>query len=221
MSLDIIIYAVVAAILLFRLWSLLGQRNDDEIERPNPFVAPKPPEQPGSNTDLASDRKLSDAPLLLKQVSVAPTSLAGSLEQIHSLDPSFDEKKFLQGARQALVMIIENFSHDNLTSIERLLGPDVLPHFQAAISARQASGQKMDSKVLRVVDAETVSASTIGTLATITVRFISEQENILRDSSGQVIGGDVGKVEQVTDIWTFARDTQSTDPNWILVETHG
>ena len=220
MSIDIIIYALVAAVLLFRLWSVFGQRSDDEVNRPNPFVVP-PPQEIKADTKFQDKIQAQETTPTLKLTTTAPASLAGSLEQIRVLDTGFDEKKFLQGARQAFAVIIENFSHDNLSYVQRLLGPNVLPHFQDAIVARQKAGQKLQNKIVSIVDAEVAAARTEGTKLFIVVRFVSHQENTLYDQSGQVIGGHVGKVEEVTDLWEFGRDSQSPDPNWILVETRG
>jgi predicted lipid-binding transport protein (Tim44 family) len=58
-----------------------------------------------------------------------------------------------------------------------------------------------------------------GSMARVTVRFSSEQVNVVRDAGGQAIEGDPASAEEVIDIWTFERDTQSSDPNWALVET--
>jgi predicted lipid-binding transport protein (Tim44 family) len=220
MDLDIIIYAVVAVILLARLWTVFGRRNDEDKERPNPFAAPL---QPPRDETPAQGAVPGNAPValppLLQPFRAAPASLAGGLEQAKALDANFDEKQFLQGARQAFTMIVEDFSKGDLSRITRLLGPDVLPHFRASIDACVAAGQVMESKINNIREAETAAAKVDGTTITITVRFVSEQENVLRDASGHVIGGEVGRVEEITDLWTFARDTTSSDPNWILVET--
>ena len=50
-------------------------------------------------------------------------------------------------------------------------------------------------------------------------RAVSEQINATLNREGAVIGGDLNKVVDVTDFWTFQRDTRSRDPNWTLVAT--
>ena len=55
--------------------------------------------------------------------------------------------------------------------------------------------------------------------AQITVRFVSQLISVTRDKSGSVIEGNPEKVTDVTDVWTFARDLSSRDPNWKLVAT--
>jgi len=58
-----------------------------------------------------------------------------------------------------------------------------------------------------------------GRNALVTMKFVSEQVNVTRDSENRVVDGDPNQVTDITDIWTFARDTKSRDPNWKLVET--
>jgi predicted lipid-binding transport protein (Tim44 family) len=55
--------------------------------------------------------------------------------------------------------------------------------------------------------------------AQLTVRFVSHLVTVTRDRSGNVVDGNPDKVTDVTDIWTFARDLSSRDPNWKLVAT--
>ena len=55
--------------------------------------------------------------------------------------------------------------------------------------------------------------------AQLTVRFQSKLVSATRDKNGNVIDGNAEKVTDVTDVWTFARDVSSRDPNWKLVAT--
>lgn len=219
MDYDVIIYAVITVIVLARLWSLLGQRSGEDRERPNPFVAPSSV-TPDSGTGAAKPAPgQAEVPLLLKPVQFAPASLAGGLMQIKEIDPSFDEKQFLQGARSAFSLILNDFAKGDLSESTRLLGPTVLPHFREAIEARRNAAQTMEHKLLNIREAECAAAKMDNSEARITVRFVSDQESVVRDARGQIISGNEGQVEAITDLWTFARDTKSTDPNWILVET--
>jgi predicted lipid-binding transport protein (Tim44 family) len=197
---------------------VFGRRNEEDRERPNPFITP-PPVKNAEDNAIAVDPTRAKTPIMLPQFRAAPESLAGGLEQIKALEPSFDEKQFLQGARAAFTTVVEDFSKGDLTRCTSFLGPQVLPHFRDAIVARHTAGQEMEIKLVRLKDAEVAAAKAEGTQAIITVRFVSDQENILRNTNGKVIGGEEGKVEEITDLWTFARDTKSSDPNWILVET--
>jgi predicted lipid-binding transport protein (Tim44 family) len=56
-------------------------------------------------------------------------------------------------------------------------------------------------------------------MAQVTVKFVSELISATRDRGGEVISGDSKKIKEVTDIWTFAREVSSRDPNWKLIAT--
>jgi predicted lipid-binding transport protein (Tim44 family) len=58
-----------------------------------------------------------------------------------------------------------------------------------------------------------------GRTAHVTVRFVSQMISAVKDRAGAVIEGSLDKITEVTDLWTFARDTTSSDPNWRLVAT--
>ncbi|MDP9127683.1 MAG: Tim44/TimA family putative adaptor protein [Pseudomonadota bacterium] len=220
MDIDIIMYAVVAVVLLARLWSVLGRRQDDERQRPNPFVVPAPGQKEENKAALPASAPRAVEPLAPpRPLGAAPASLAGGLEQIKALDPSFDEKTFLQGARTAFGMIVGDFAKGDTERLGRLVGPAVLSRFQKAIEARRQAGETMENRVGKIREAETAVARVEESRALITVRFVSEQQNILRNARGEVIGGHPGTDEEIIDLWTFARDTKSGDPNWILIET--
>ena len=59
----------------------------------------------------------------------------------------------------------------------------------------------------------------IDSFANITVKIVSEQINVTRGQNGDVVNGDPESVSDVTDIWTFARDTGLQNPNWMLIAT--
>jgi predicted lipid-binding transport protein (Tim44 family) len=218
MDYDIIIYAVIAAVLLGRLWFVFGRRNDEDRQRPNPFIAPLV--QPQDNADKSGPTGLPSRPPIVPQLfKAAPASLAGGLEQIKARDAAFDEKQFLQEAKLTFTKVVEDFAKGDMTNITPLLSPPVLAHFQTALEARRNAGQVMESKINAIKDVETTAARIDGDQAFISVRFVSNQENVLRDNNNQVIGGEDGKVEEITDLWTFARDMATKDAPWLLVQT--
>ncbi len=210
--LDIIIYAVIAVLLLARLWAVFGRRNDEDKERPNPFVAPPP----ADDEVMVRPRAKEASALPLPQGS-APASLAGGLEQIARLDPDFDEKKFLSDARAIFAAVVGGFSNGDLSACRRMLGPGVLPHFEAAIAARAKAGEKLAGRIARIREAEVAAARVEGSRAVLAVRFLSEQENVLSDASGKVISGTPGRSEEIADHWVFARAAKGGD--WQVIET--
>ncbi len=220
MDTDTIIYAVIAVVVLSRLWSVLGRRNEEDGERPNPFAAPEQSSAPARDDESPSSAaKPSELPPLLRPLRAAPDSLAGGLERIKELDSTFNEKQFLQGARAAFTMVVEDFFKGDLTDSEKILSPQVRKSFQDAIEARRQAGQVITHKLENLKEVECAAARTNDKKAIITVRFISEQTNIVHDAQGALISGEEGKIEEIIDLWTFARDTTSPDPNWSLIET--
>ena len=59
------------------------------------------------------------------------------------------------------------------------------------------------------------------------VNFIVQNRNsivhnrtlLMHDKAGAVVDGAPDKIVDVTDIWTFAHDAGSRDPNWKLIAT--
>lgn len=211
---EIVIFAMIAAFLVYRLRSVLGRRTGEEQQRPNPFTARAG--QPDNVIPLPNrDRPRPDDAV----VSDEPLSLAGSLDQIKAVDSSFDEKHFLDGAKAAFQMIVESFARGESATLRPLLADDVFASFDRVIRDRQSRGETDDTRVERVREAEVVEARLDqGRYAVVTVRLVSDQINVLRGRDGAVIEGDPKAVVEANDVWTFARDTQSRSPNWALSE---
>ena len=222
-SMDIVIYAVIAAVVLARLWAVFGRRDGDDAKRPNPFVVPPrsvqtPPDE-GDVLRLPTRAKTEETAPVITAAGHAIDSLAGGLDQVKKLDPTFDEKAFLQGGRAAFTMILADFAQGDLSRSARLLAPAVLERFRHAISERVAAGHALDTKLDKISEADVTAARVDGTQVVLTVAITSRQINTLRDAQGQILSVTAGKGEDVHDVWVFARDTKSADPNWVLVET--
>jgi predicted lipid-binding transport protein (Tim44 family) len=99
------------------------------------------------------------------------------------------------------------------------LSPEVFSRIAAAIQDREERGETMETELVVLKPPKLESVEMQGSRAIVSVRFQSEQVNLIRDKSGAVIEGDRNHVESVTDIWTFGRDTSSRDPNWMLIAT--
>lgn len=219
---DIFIYAAVTIFLISRLWSVLGRRDADEPDRttrPNPFQPSEKNQGDEEDVMVLEGRAKGVDPSVLTPQGHAPASLAGALDQVRALDPGFHEKKFLDGAKMAFEKIVSCFAEGDLTQVAWLLGPSVRQPFEKAIEARRAAGQKLENRIERLAAADIVAAKLEGSIATLSVEFVSHQVNIMRDASGRTIEGREGHAEEVRDLWIFRRDLRSGDPNWQLVET--
>ena len=216
---DILIYAALAAFLVFRLWSVLGQRGEDDPARPNPFERTQEKEQDEENVVVLEGRPRVVQTEALTLEGHAPASLAGTLDQMRSLDPSFDEKKFMDGAKLAFKQIVESFAAGDMSSVAWLLGPDVRKTFDQAMADRKAKRQVWLNKIERLAAADIVAAKIIETKASLTIEFVSHQSHMILEEGETEYGKVWPRAEETRDLWTFHRDLKSEDPNWLLVET--
>jgi predicted lipid-binding transport protein (Tim44 family) len=134
-------------------------------------------------------------------------------------DPTFDPKHFLVGGRQAYEMIVTAFAEGDRKTLKNLLSREVYDGFEAAIREREQRGESVETRFVSIDKADITGAEMRGKSAQITVRFVSQLVSVTRDRSGAVIEGNPDKVTDVTDVWTFARDISSRDPNWKLIAT--
>jgi predicted lipid-binding transport protein (Tim44 family) len=211
---DILLFAGIAAFLVFRLRSVLGRRTGLEQHRRDPFNPPQPP-PPGTPAAPAASR----APprLVAGNGGVAPP--ATGLAAIHASDPAFAEDAFLKGARSAFELIVNAFAAANKAALQPLLSKDVYDRFAEAIDARLAAKQSLETGLRAIKSAEIVDSSIDSGAALITVKFVSDQTNLTRSPGGAVVEGDPNRVEEHVDYWSFARPVRSRDPNWTLVAT--
>jgi predicted lipid-binding transport protein (Tim44 family) len=215
---DILFFAMVAAFIALRLRSVLGRRTGQERRRSGGF-SPARPNGAADNVVALPERSTSQAEAEAALAGLSDKGVKAGITQIRLADQRFDLQQFLGGARAAFEMIVEAYAAGEKATLRPLLADDVYAGFERAIDQRQAAGQSFETQLTAVPAAEVVGAEMRGSLARITVRFKSEQINILRDAQGKVLEGDPQTAEEVIDLWMFERDTTSPDPNWILVET--
>lgn len=212
---DIIFFAMVAAFLVLRLRSVLGRRTGHERQRPDPFA--RGPQAPAKdNVVELPDRRRQTGD------AVAATyggPIAAGLTQIQIADPTFSPEGFLEGARAAFGMIVGAYAAGDTEALRPLLEDQVFANFEAAVQARKAAGETLQTELVSIKSADFEEAKVDGRTAVVTVKFVSEQINAVRDANGEVIDGDPTRIAEVIDIWTFSRDTRSRDPNWFLVAT--
>ena len=92
-------------------------------------------------------------------------------------------------------------------------------NFEKSIRDREDANQTMEETLVGIRKADLVEAGMEGSIAQITVKFVSDQVHALSDEEGAIVEGDPNKIVSVTDFWTFIHDTRSRDPNWSLAAT--
>ncbi len=154
-------------------------------------------------------------------IATAPPAdaVAAGLGRIRAADPGFDPAQFLEGARAAFAMIVEAFAAGDKARLRPLLSDEVYTPFSTAIDERATARETLETRIIGLKRLDIVEAGLTGRVARITVKFVSDQINVLRAHDGSIVDGDPEHGIEKTDFWTFARDTRSPDPNWALVAT--
>lgn len=231
-----IIFLALAIFIFLRLRSVLGKRTGNERPPFDPYSAPKENRSRNGAGENASDNVIplpgqtepmdlepegepATSAATLDKVAPKGSALNEALRQILSADRSFDPSQFLEGAKYAYEMIVTAYANGDRKMLKNLLSKEVYEGFVAAIQDRESRKETVDFTFVGIDKAEIIEAALKDSNAQVTVRFQSELISVTRDRDGNVVDGDPSKVSDVTDIWTFARDTTSRDPNWKLVAT--
>jgi predicted lipid-binding transport protein (Tim44 family) len=225
-----IIFLALAVFIFLRLRSVLGQRTGRERPPYDPYSARDVVRSPASDkvvtlpprTAEASTRPAeSAAPAADRWKDVVETgsAAAAGLDAIAAADQNFDAKHFIAGGRAAYEMIVTAFAAGDRKQLRELLSREVFDGFDSAIGERERRGETAETRFVSI-DASTITAADLrNRVAQITIRFVSKLVSTTRDAAGAVVDGNAEKVTDVTDVWTFTRDTSSRDPNWKVVAT--
>jgi predicted lipid-binding transport protein (Tim44 family) len=225
-----IIFLALAVFIFLRLRSVLGQRTGRERPPYDPYSAREPVRQTSEKVVALPNRTSEAAAQKPAAAAVPPgerwkgvaepgSPLAAGLDAIAGVDASFDPQHFLTGARAAYEMIVGAYAEGDRRALKGLLAREVYDGFEQAITEREKRGETVESRFVSIDDADIAGAELRGKTAQLTVRFHSKLVSATRDKNGNVVDGNAEKVADVTDVWTFARETSSRDPNWKLVAT--
>ena len=213
-TVEIVILAMVAAFLGLRLYSVLGRRAEHEEQ---PRLEPKldAPRMPAP--DLP-DRGGTGMPPRVLVPGVTP-AIERALKELALADKRFDLLAFIDGAKAAYRMVLEAFWSGDREALAKLCDADVLATFVAAIDAREAAGEKLTNRLVRIEDAVVVAASLEAGVARIAMRFTADISAVTRNAADAVIAGSLNDAVEARDVWTFARTTSAATPDWLLDET--
>jgi predicted lipid-binding transport protein (Tim44 family) len=213
---EIVILAAIAAFLGLRLYSVLGQRADHEEHVPNRY-------DPAGDTapPAASPRQVPHTvpPVREDRLEGAVPAVERGVRDIAAADRRFDLTAFLDGARSAYGMVLEAYWQGDRETLRELCDDDVYAGFDAAIAAREAAGETLDNRLIRIEDATVHSATLEGSMARLAVLFVADIAAVTRDGEGQIVAGSLDDAIVSRDIWTFSRDVTAAGPHWILDET--
>ena len=215
MIVEIVILAMIAAFLGLRLYSVLGRRAEHEeepvptrFERPEGTAQPRPAPAP-----------IAELPRRNREIAGFPPAIEQGLREISAADRRFELLTFLEGAKAAYAMVLEAFWRGDKAELRELCDDDVYESFAAAIDAREAAGEVLDHRLVRIEDTLVQSALLEDRTARIAVSFVADIASVIRDKDGTVVAGSLDDAIESRDVWTFSRNVDSADPDWLLDET--
>jgi len=219
-----VILAMIAAFLGLRLYSVLGRRAEHEEE---PIAGRMDPRRgtgvnaPRVATPVKPDDngKASATPVRQRELPASSPAVERGLRDISTADRRFDAFAFIDGARGAYRMILEAYWSGDKAELRNLCDDDVYEGFAEAIDSRDAAGETLANRLIRIEDSAITAASLDGNTARVTIRFRSDIAALTRNAEGAVIAGSLDDAIEAVDVWTFSRNVNSSDPDWLLDET--
>lgn len=127
---------------------------------------------------------------------------------------TLSEEDFLRGAKMTFHVVSNAFAKGRKKELKDFLAPKVYETFVKAIETREAKKNSVDFSLVCLSSAKVLKKAQ--DLKEVTVEFISEQINLLKNEKGEVIEGDPMTVATVEDVWTFKRKGHD---NWIITAT--
>ena len=200
---DIIIFAIIAIFLVYRLKSILGQNSDVNEQNNKIDIGEK---------DFTNVVKLGNKKSDVNEAKI-------KMDSLYSEDPNFNEKEFLKGAQNFFEIVIDCFVKGDLKNIEMYIDDKLIKNFQLVIDERLQEKETLDINIIKMISIQIKDVKKLKNFLRISVLFKSEQIKVLKDKKGNIIDGDQKKSILVKDLWTFEKKIQSKDLNWILVET--
>lgn len=208
---EIFVFAILAAYLFFRLWSVLGARTGHE-KRPlaNSFMQ-----------DVA--RENDNVVIMPRQIDEKPPTqqrLEEKLIQLQVIEPSFKPEMFVKTAILVFQRTITSFAKGELDVLKRFLSNDVYQKFEAAVLERKKKNFSREAEVsdieAEIVDIEIDSEQN----ASVKVKFLSQQMLATIDENGNSFDNPAKLKVPMVDEWAFTKTVGSSDPTWYLCGTY-
>ena len=195
---DIIIFAIIAIFLVYRLKNILGQNSE------------------GNNQNNKIDiRKKNFANV----VKLNNNKTKSNNDKISNIDPTFDEKEFLKGAQNFFQMVINSFVKGNLEDLVNYIDDKLIKSFKLVIDERLEEGETLKIEILKMKSIKIKDVKELKNFLRLSVLFETEQIKVLKDKKDTIIDGNQNQTILVKDLWTFEKNIQSQDLNWRLIET--
>ena len=203
--LDILIFAIIAVFLIFRLKNILGTKT-------------------GFEDSSFNKNKTENNIAKVVSIDTKKTTQSNDKEnketlKIKEIDKTFDHIQFIEGSQIFFKMVLDAFVEGNLDKVKEFIKPSVLKNFNFAIKERNKESETLIINLKIINKTEIFSSEINKTVLRISVLFESFQIKALKDKDNNLIDGDLNKEILVKDIWVFERKINYSNPNWTLIET--
>lgn len=210
---QLLVLAGIAVFLILRLRSVLGTREG--------FEKPPLPQKPQGPTRRDFDVIEGGPDTDITDFVDEESDQAKALAAMKRVEPEFNVREFISGARGAYEMIVMGFEKGDLDGIQPLLADDVFEAFVDVVADREDKGLTIEAEFVGIRESTIADATydeDLG-LAEITIRFVGELTSVVRDEGGDIVEGSPNTIKRQKDTWSFARNMGDENPNWKLVAT--
>ena len=203
--LDILIFAIIAVFLIFRLKNILGTKT-------------------GFEDSSFNKNKTENNIAKVVSIDTKKTTQSNDKEnketlKIKEIDKTYDHIQFIEGSQIFFKMVLDAFVEGNLDKVKEFIKPSVLKNFNSVIKERNKESETLIINLKSINKTEIFSSEINKTVLRISVLFESFQIKALKDKDNNLIDGDLNKEILVKDIWVFERKINYSNPNWTLIET--
>lgn len=209
---ETLFFAVVAILVLGRLYQVLGQNHDTPTRLNDNFANDQIAPNGGAfGLNVSENKNINISNNLEVNFTNSEEflkaqwgDLAPKIIEFKKREPSFDPMKFKDTSALAYDAIISAFGKNDKATLKGLVSQNVFDAFNISMDDRASKGRgKID--VVKLSEAKILSIEINNQNAQIDVEFKATLSSI-------------GEVQRTTDeIWTFEREIGSRSPVWILV----
>ena len=218
MNLDIIVLLIVVALIFQRLWKVLGTRPDVETKRVK--LSREGAEKLYNLLKSEAEKDFKVNPDKIEELVPVDSKPLSEIDAVLVTIPDFKKESFISGAKKAFQIITEAFNKADEKTLKMLVSSSIFNKMQAVIKQRQEEQITVETDFICFEKVEIIKASVNDkNKASISVEFVSEQVNLLRNKDNEVIEGDENYIQTIRDVWTFEKKLDAKTLNWVLVST--
>ena len=218
MNLDIIVLIIVVALIFQRLWRVLGTRPETETKKVRLSRESAEKLYNILKSEAEKDFKIDSSKI--EELVPLDSKPLNEIDAILVTIPNFKKESFISGAKKAFQIITEAFNKGDVETLKMLVSTSIFNKMQKIIAQRKEEQISAETDFICFNRAEIVKASiTDKNKALISIEFVSEQVNLLRNKDNEIIEGDENYIQTITDVWTFEKKLDAKTLNWLLVST--